>query len=225
MTWGELLTIITDMRREGTQDFVSNDEIMRYANLIVAEISSYYNWSFGENANYTIPLLPGVSAYALPDGFKSVLSVNGNLAGSTGAIPFEFQYLRPADFLATEKTAGYFYTIIGDEIHLSLPSADNIGNQVILNYYSSYLVVDNDTPPPFLKMRISSLNDTFKIPDRFQEAIIQGTLKFIFQKEGKPNDVTYAETRYNEILRQMIVTEPNKVDRPLRQFRHYMSGF
>lgn len=98
-----------------------------------------------------------------------------------------------------------------------------VERDLALSYFSKYIVVDEDGIT--LKSKIEKDGDTFLIDDRYVEAIIQGALKFVFQKEGKTQDVAYAETRYKEILDQMVMDEPNKAYQPLRQFRHYMNGY
>lgn len=399
MTWGQIKQIVQDMRREATESFITDEELLRYANLTIQDIGNSYPWHFAERIDGGIKIesqtVIGNISRNLPEDFKEVISVNGNLNTSAVSTPFEFDYIKTRDF--NLLVTGYYWDIVGRDLKLFFPQgsivatnsttgddqsqttadsfaivgADGGGNQTTqaqgfipqkpftrkivlrkeanlgtptgdisikvvksdeslstpkpdlstvyvdvtvpkatwdavsngsdievdlganvelffprrywivisstaseaagnsyaigynsnggyaqgnrastidngvtwtdvpsedlyfktifverdlsLSYFSNYIVRDADGYQ--LKNNITKDGDTFLIPDRYQEVIIEGILRYVFRKEGKTDDHSYASERFNTFLQQMLLDEPSKGHQPLRQFRHYMNGF
>ena len=111
------------MRRESTEEFITNDELMRYANLTVQEVNAAYPWNFAERTDGGVKIdsqtVIGNINRNLPEDFREMISVNGNLNTSAVSTPFQFDYLKTAEF--NLLVTGYYWNIVQEDLQLFFP--------------------------------------------------------------------------------------------------------
>lgn len=211
-TWADVKNEFRDTFRDPTTSFISDEELLRMAKRVLRLIDATATYGFQERSG-TITLT-GASSYDLatlfPD-FKQLITLT--YSPSTTSMPMEFEYRNLKDFEITRDA--YAFTIQGSStLRLYAPSVGSLTGTIGIDYYSRYLALTGGTTRAEYP---TGDTDTFVIPERYIDMIVEGLLMLGFRKDrSHREDYSDAKDMFERRLREMALSEPIRVSKPQR---------
>lgn len=213
--WSDIKDSVRDALRDRTQNFISDDELLRYLKRVLRRVDQASTYAFQETQNQ-ITVVGSQIEYDLvsfyPD-FKELYTVTTATAGQ--AIPFELQYTNLKDFQLVSD--GLVFSVRGTStLILYSPLALSLNGSLLnITYFSRYFWRDAITDA--LKEMPTSDADYCAFPERFVDILVEGILMFAFKKDrSHREDATDAEGEFLSQLKMMMMEESRRVKRGVR---------
>ena len=217
-TWGQIKSEFRDAFRDGTQDFISDAELLRMLRRILRLADNPGGYTFQQQE--TTVTLNGSSSYDLNTyipGWKRILTITNSL-GVTSGIPLEIEFIDMKDLQITIDR--YVYSIFQNRyLRLYSPTTSPLTGTINIPWYSTYLCKDASTNA--YKQMIEVDGDYFAIPESWLDVITEGLNWLAFRKDrSNREDASDAKNAFEKRLMEMITQETIQVSQPYRS----MSG-
>lgn len=216
-TWGDIKQEFRDSFRDVTQNFISDDELLRNLKRVLRSLDNPNGYTF-QQREYTLTLT-GAATYNLDTlipGWKEIMTVTNSL-GNPSNVPLEMEFVNVKDFqLIIDR---YAFTIFGgNELRIYSPQSAPLAGQLKIIYFTGYLCVDAITGD--LKALPTADDDYFLIPERFIDAITEGLNWLGFRKDrSNKADKDDAQAAFAARKAELVSLETIQVQTPHRTMR------
>ena len=190
MTTQTLQTNVNYRRRDATESFISNDEILAYLNEGLQKAQADYDWEFTKIST-SFTFTNGSSMYAL-----SAIAVDNKFPiGIFYTDDYDFEMVSPDD-VRRLSSSGNYNMYATDNAYLYVDTSFGSGT-LQYHYYSTYMA---KTSGGSWIAQLSTSSDVPLIPDRWQSMLIDYAAARCYQKEGLNDDYSIA---YNDFIKSL----------------------
>lgn len=191
---------INDQRRDLTNTFISESEMIRYLNEGLRKVKGNYEYPW-EKVSASFSYTDGSYAYQLS-------AIAGDLDEPIN-IFYDYQYpftcVSPEEFGRLSAYGGYNIWAIDND---SLKVKTSFGTATLtLNYYTEYVA---QTSAGSRTSGLSASTDSPLMPEIHQDIIVDYALSKCFKKEQMWDDYKIAYRDYTEALRKLQAKTPSR---------------
>lgn len=199
MNVSELQNLVNYRRRDVTESFVSNDEILAYLKEGNRKVGTEYEFEW-QKTSTTFTYTDGYIRYAL-SAIASDFNEPINLFYNYN---YYFDIVSPEDFMRLSAGTVDMWSIDGD--YLLAKTSFGTGD-ITMNYYSNYLA---KTSAGYWLTNLSVSTDEPLMPETYQDMLVDFAAARCYQKEGMYDDYKIAYSEFMAAMNKLKTSTPSR---------------
>jgi hypothetical protein len=209
MNLSQMQALVNYRRRDTTESFVSNDEILDYLKEGNRKINKDNQYEWRKTA-VDFSYVDGSHRYAL-----SAIAADFDEAINVFYSPsYYFTFVKPEDFMRLSGYNNNLVALDGSDILVS----NSFGTSTLtLNYYSTYTA---KTSGGSWISNLSATTDEPLMPELKQDVLVDFASARCFQKEGLNDDYSIAIADFKDALKKLDAEAPSRRRRYHTVFRN-----
>lgn len=199
MNVSELITLVNYRRREDTETFITEDEILSYLKEGNRAVGANYQYEWSK-VSTTFTYTDGSIRYALS-------SVAGDLDEPIDMFysdDYYFTQTSPENFMRLSAYSADMFAIDGDYMLVNTSFGDGT---ITFNYYTDYLA---KTSGGSLQENLATNQDEPTLPENHQDILVDFASARCYQKESMYDDYKIAYQDFLVKLRKLQIKKPSR---------------